>query len=127
MWGRRLCIPDPILEHMLFSAWQRVRLLADEEEVFPGVSSWWAGTHHRSSMVYSIQTTSGIVMAGDCAFKFANVEIPHPLGIAESILEGDVAYRRIREQAAIFLPLYEAESLFTFSRRPDRLKAESAA
>ncbi|HET9100358.1 MAG TPA: hypothetical protein VFN62_08200 [Acidobacteriaceae bacterium] len=42
--------------------------------------------------------------------KYANLD-RHPLGIAESILEGEVAYRRIRQGAKIFLPLYDPEVL----------------
>ena len=103
---RHLCIPNEILKHLLFAAWDRVRLLDDEEEIFPGVRSWWAGTHHRSSVVYSIDTAAGTVMAGDCAFKYENIE-GHPLGIAESIIEGEKAYSRIRKESAIFLPLYD--------------------
>jgi hypothetical protein len=103
---RPLCIPDESLNFLLFRAWDRVRLLEDEEEVFPGVRSWWAGTHHRSSMVYTIETVVGTVMAGDCAFKYENLD-GHPLGIAESIIEGEKTYHRIRKEAAIFLPLYD--------------------
>jgi hypothetical protein len=103
---RPLCVPNEILKHLLFDAWDRVRLLDDEEEIFPDVRSWWAGTHHRSSVVYSINTAVGTVMAGDCAFKYENLEA-HPLGIAESIIEGEKTYCRIRKEAAIFLPLYD--------------------
>jgi hypothetical protein len=105
---RPLCIPDEVLKHMLFDAWDRLHLLGDEDEIFPGVRSWWAGTHHRSSVVYSIETAKGTIMAGDCAFKYKNLD-GHPLGIAESIIEGEKSYRRIREQAGIFLPLYDPE------------------
>jgi hypothetical protein len=103
---RRLCIPDDVLQYLLFEAQDRVRLLEDEDEVCPGIRAWWAGTHHRSSMVYEIDTARGVVMAGDCAFKYGNLE-GHPLGIAESLAEGDRAYRRIHAKAAHFLPLYD--------------------
>ena len=105
---RSLCIPDEILRHLLFEAWDRIHLLEDEEEIFPGVRSWWAGTHHRSSVVYSIDTAAGTVMVGDCAFKYKNLE-GHPIGIAESVMEGEKAYSRIRKEADIFLPLYDPE------------------
>ena len=107
---RPLCIPDPVLHHLLFEARDRVRLLEDEEEICSGIHTWWAGTHHRSSVVYSFETDAGLVMTGDCAMKYGNID-GHPLGIAESILEGEVAYRRIRREASIFLPLYEPEVL----------------
>lgn len=112
---RAFCIPDSVLEYLLFDAWDRVRLLEDEEQICPGLSAWWAGTHHRSSMVYSIETSAGVVMAGDCAFKYGNLA-GHPLGIAESLPEGDAAYRRIRANAAHFIPLYDPEVL---SRYPE--------
>jgi hypothetical protein len=104
---RHLCISDDMLKYLLFEAWDRVQLLEAEDEVFPGVRSWWAGTHHRSSVIYSIETAAGTVMAGDCAFKYENIEEGRPLGIAESIIEGQETYRRIRKEAAIFLPLYD--------------------
>jgi hypothetical protein len=58
-------------------------------------------------VIYSIETAAGTVMAGDCAFKYENIEEGRPLGIAESIIEGQETYRRIRKEAAIFLPLYD--------------------
>lgn len=106
--ARPLCIPDEILKHLLFEAWDRIHLLEDEEEILPGLRCWWAGTHHRSSVVYSIDTSAGTVMVGDCAFKYKNLE-GLPLGIAESVMEGERAYRRIRKEATIFLPLYDPE------------------
>ena len=107
---RHLCIPDIVLQYLLFDAKDRVRLLEDEEEICPGIHAWWAGTHHRSSMVYSFETDAGIVMTGDCAMKYANID-GHPLGIAESMLEGETAYQRIRRDAKVFLPLYDPEVL----------------
>jgi hypothetical protein len=112
---RRLCISDAVLKYLLFEAWDRVRLLDDEEEILPGIRCWWAGTHHRSSVVYSIDTAAGTVMIGDCAFKYQNLE-GHPLGIAESLMEGERAYRRIRSEAAIFLPLYDPEIQIRYPR-----------
>lgn len=112
---RHLCVSDGILQHLLFEAKDRLRLLEDEEEVCPGIHAWWAGTHHRSSMVYSFDTAAGKVMTGDCAFMYGNVA-GHPLGIAESILEGEAAYRRIRKEASIFLPLYDPEVLERYPR-----------
>lgn len=107
---RQFCIPDDVLRHLLFEAWDRVRLLDDEDEICPGIRAWWAGTHHRSSMVYTVNTARGPVMVGDCAFKYGNVA-GHPLGIGESLAEGHRAYQRIRTEAAHFVPLYDPEVL----------------
>ena len=42
--------------------------------------------------------------------KYADLD-GHSLGIAESILEGETAYQRIRRDAKVFLPLYDPEVL----------------
>ena len=113
---RPLCISDEVLKYLLFDAGDRVRLLEDEEEVFPGIHAWWAGTHHRSSMVYRIQTTSGAVSITDAAFKYPNLS-GHFLGVGESLAEGDRAYRRILAESKHVLPLYDPEVL---TRYPER-------
>ncbi len=110
---REMCMPDEVLHYLLFDARDRLRLLEDEDEICPGIRAWWAGTHHRSSMVYSIDTGSGIVDVGDCAFKYGNLD-GHPLGIGESLAEGDRAYRRIRAESAHFVPLYDPEVLVRY-------------
>ena len=107
---RSLCISDDVLKYLMFEACDRVRLLEDEAEICPGITAWWAGTHHRSSVVYSVATERGAVMIGDCAFKYSNLT-GTPLGIAESLAEGDKAYRRIQAEAAEFIPLYDPEVL----------------
>lgn len=107
---RELCISDDGLRYLLFDARDRLRLLDDSEEVVPGIDAWWAGTHHRSSMVFNVATREGVVAAGDCAFKYQNVE-GHPLGIAESLAEGHTAYLRIKRTSDHFIPLYDPEVL----------------
>lgn len=108
--SRQLCVPDTVLQYLLFEASDRVRLLEDEEEICPGIRAWWAGGHHRSSMVYAVDMAGGVAMVADCAFKYGNME-GHPLGIAESLAECAKAYSRIRAGAAHFIPLYDPEVL----------------
>lgn len=108
--SRGFCIPDSVLNYMLFEAQGRLHLLGDEEEICPGIRAWWAGVHHRGSMVYCVNTEEGVVMIGDCAMKYENLDGP-PLGIAENLLEASTAYERIKREASIFLPLYEPEVL----------------
>ena len=110
---RQMCIPDDVLKYLLFQAWERVSLIEDECEVCPGIHAWWSGGHHRSSMVYSIEAAAGLVMVGDCAFKYGNLT-RHPLGIAESLAECNVAYRRIQQNAAHFIPLYDPDVLVRY-------------
>lgn len=107
---RRLCVSDDTLRYLLFEAEDRLRLLDDEEDICPGIHAAWVGTHHRSSALYTVETSIGRVGISDCAFKYGNLE-GHPLGIAESLAEGDRAYRRIRREVRHFIPLYDPEVL----------------
>jgi glyoxylase-like metal-dependent hydrolase (beta-lactamase superfamily II) len=103
---REQCIADETLSLLLFAAKDRLRLLEDEDEVCPGVQAAWVGTHHRSSMLFSIETERGVVGVSDCAFTYRNLD-GHPLGIAESLIEGHAAYERIRKSVDHFVPLYD--------------------
>ncbi len=102
---RQLCVPDHILQYLLFDAPDRLMLLGSEAEIAPGLRAWWAGGHHRSSMAYSVDTGRGTVVISDCAFKYGNLDGP-PLGIAESLEEARTAYARIRREGQ-FVPLYD--------------------
>src|SRR5947207_5384359 len=53
-------------------------------------------------------------IVSDTAFKYGNVETPHPLGIQESMEECHVAYARFRREASVFVPLYDPEVLERF-------------
>jgi glyoxylase-like metal-dependent hydrolase (beta-lactamase superfamily II) len=112
---REICISDETLNYLLFTSKDRLRLLDDEKDVCPGIHASWVGTHHRSSALYSICTTKGLVGVSDCAFKYGNLD-GHPLGISESIEEGYHAYTRIRKETQLFLPLYDPEVLERYPR-----------
>jgi len=104
---RKLRIPDHTLQYLEIEAPEKLRLLEDEDEIIPGINAFWTGCHHRSSMAYSINTAAGKVIASDCFFKYRNVEENIPLGIMESLDECMGAYKRIRTQGDVLLPLYD--------------------
>jgi glyoxylase-like metal-dependent hydrolase (beta-lactamase superfamily II) len=104
---RPFCIPDEVLVGLVTAAWPRVRLLADEEEVLPGLSVFWTGGHHRSSLAVKVRTERGAAIASDSFFRYENVEQNRPLGINESMEEVLVAYDRIRREADLLIPLYD--------------------
>ena len=111
---RKLRIPDDVLSYLTLQAPEKLRLLADEEEILPGLSAAWVGTHHRSSMAFFIETSAGRVAVTDCCFKYGNVEKNHPLGIMESLPECMAAYERLRREADVIIPLYDPEVLRRF-------------
>jgi glyoxylase-like metal-dependent hydrolase (beta-lactamase superfamily II) len=108
---RRTRIPDDVLAYLDITAPEGLRLLEDEDDILPGIHSFWTGVHHRSSVAYSIRTAKGPVIVCDAAFKYGNLETPHPLGILESMEECHIAYERIRRSASIVIPLYDPEVL----------------
>jgi len=111
---RQTRLPDDVLRYLVLDHPEKVRLLHDEEEeIIPGLRTRWVGVHHRSSLSVDVETQDGVVVISDAAFHYGNVEIPHPLGIFESLEECHLAYQRFR-QADIFIPLYDPAVLERF-------------
>lgn len=112
--NRATSIPADILAELVTSAWDRVVLLEDEEEVTPGLRTWWAGSHHRASYAVEVDTPAGTVVISDAFFLLENVERNHPIGICENIYEAMAAHERAR-QADIVLPLYDPKNFERFT------------
>jgi glyoxylase-like metal-dependent hydrolase (beta-lactamase superfamily II) len=106
-WSR---IPNDALMYLELEAYEKLRLLEDDDTIAPGLRARWVGGHHRSSMAFEVATAKGEVTVSDAAFHYGNVETPHPLGISESLEECHFAYERFR-RADIFVPLYDPEVL----------------
>jgi hypothetical protein len=105
---RHMAVPDRQLRFLLFDAWtqQRVRLLDNEETIWPGLSTVWLGTHHRSSLGVFVKTAQGVVAFTDTVFYYENLENNHPLGIQESMEECRIAYHRLRREADLVVSAY---------------------
>ncbi len=114
----RFCFPPRVLTHIVTTPWDRVHLLEDEDQIAPGVGTFWVGCHHRSSLAVRVQTAQGVVLLTDCCFLYGNLERPHPLGINENLYECLDAYARIRREADLVVPLYDPE---VFRRHPNGL------
>lgn len=108
--NRATSIPDELLVHLVTTAWDRVHLLDDEEQIAPGLRTWWSGGHHRASMVVEVDTSAGTVAISDTYFYLDNVTRNIPIGISENIYEALACYRRVRESGAIVLPLYDPKN-----------------
>jgi hypothetical protein len=100
-------ISKEVLTYLVTTAWDRVRLLKDEDTIVNGIRTWWAGNHHRASVAVEIDTPSGIVVASDAFFYHENVENDRPLGISENLCEGMTCFERTRRTANYILPLYD--------------------
>ncbi|MDZ8275737.1 hypothetical protein R2Q81_07205 [Microbacterium aquimaris] len=113
---RGTSIPDDILTELVTTAWPRVRLLTDEDEIAPGLRTWWSGGHHRASLVVEVDTQEGVVAISDTYFRMDNVVDDIPIGINENMYEVLDCYRRVRANADVILPLYDPDN---FARHPD--------
>ena len=109
-------IPDRILSYLVTNAWDRVRLMEDEDTVTQGIRTFWTGVHHKSSMAVSVYTAKGTVIFSDAVFKYANVENDIPLGLSQNLDDCKQLYQRLRREPAILVPAYEPEVL---SRHPE--------
>lgn len=113
--NRATSIPDEILTELVTTAWPRVRLLEDEDEIAPGLRTWWSGGHHRASLVVEVDTANGVVAISDSFFHERNVTENIPLGINEDMYEVLACYERVRRTADVVLPLYDPAN---FDRHP---------
>jgi glyoxylase-like metal-dependent hydrolase (beta-lactamase superfamily II) len=117
---RHLRIPPDVNHYLQNEGWEKVRLLADEEEILPGIRVFWAGVHHRSSMAVSIETDKGKIILTDAFFKYGNIESGRYLGVMESMMEADATWARIRKEADLFASIYDPE---VFTRHPGGILA----
>ncbi len=121
---RHLRLPRDQNDYLQNEGWGKLQLLEDEAEILPGLSTFWVGGHHRSSIAVKINTSKGQVIVSDCFFTYANIEQHKYLGVMESMPEIHHAYERIRREGDILLPLYDPE---IFERFPDGIVAEQGS
>lgn len=117
---REVCIPSEELHYLIDTAWDRLWLLNDEQQIVPGIDVFFAGVHHRSSLAVCVNTSKGKVIWSDAFFKYRNIEQMKPIGIAESMFEAAATYERIRREADIIVPPFDPE---LFRRHPGGLIA----
>jgi glyoxylase-like metal-dependent hydrolase (beta-lactamase superfamily II) len=106
---RHLRIPPEVNQYLQNEGWEKVRLLADEDEILPGLKVFWAGVHHRSSVAICVETARGTAILTDCFFKYGNLEDQRYLGVMESMMEADATWTRIRKEARIAASIYDPE------------------
>jgi glyoxylase-like metal-dependent hydrolase (beta-lactamase superfamily II) len=117
---RHLRVPPEVNNYLQNEGWDKLRLVADEEEILPGIRVFWAGVHHRSSMAVCIQTERGTVLITDCFFKYGNIEEGFYLGVMESMMEADSTWKRLRKEGDILASIYDPE---VFNRHPGGILA----
>ncbi len=112
---REFRVPPEVNNYLQNEGWEKLRLLEDEDQVLPGITTFWAGVHHRSSIAICVNTARGKVVITDCFFKYPNIEQGKYLGVQESLLEAAVTWERLRREGDILVPIYDPE---VFQRFP---------
>jgi glyoxylase-like metal-dependent hydrolase (beta-lactamase superfamily II) len=83
-------------------------VLVEDQEVLPGVESFWIGGHTPGSMAYRVNTAHGpAVLTGDTVSLLANFQRRVPPGVFTSLEECRAAWDKIRARADIVLPSHD--------------------
>ncbi len=107
--------PEATLVDLVTASWDRVRLLSDEDQIAPGLRTWWSGAHHRESMVVEVDTAAGVVAISDSFFYYENVEEGRMLGLCESFEEALAVNARVLRTADHIVPIHDPK---VFDRYP---------
>jgi len=107
-WGH-----GPFLHAFLNDPQCKQRLvLVQDEEILPGIESFWVGGHTPGSMAYRVNTAHGrAVLTGDTISLLANFERAVPPGVHTSLKECRAAIEKVRAKAAIVLPSHDPGTL----------------
>lgn len=97
------------LGELVVESWDRVNLLEDEDEIIPGVRTWWSGGHHRESIVVEVDSSIGVIAVSDTFFCAANIAENIPIGLSENMYECISAYDRIRKTADHWISIHDPE------------------
>ena len=108
--------PQHVLVDLVTDSWDRVRLLEDEDQIAPGLRTWWSGAHHRESIVVEVDTAVGVVAVSDSYFYYENVEGGEMLGLCENMYEALTCYERVLATADHIVPIHDPK---VFDRYPD--------
>lgn len=114
-------IPKETLVDLVTDSWDRVRLLEDEDEIAPGLRTWWSGAHHRESIVVEVDTEAGVVAISDSFFYYENVEDGRLLGLCENMYEALACNARVLNTADHIVPIHDPK---VFDRYPSGIIAE---
>lgn len=88
----------------LIPRWPRSLHLVEDEEILPGIRTFWIGGHSPCSQAIAVETAKGtVVFTGDTCYMYANIEEDRPIGWAD-VEECRRAMARIRAEAYIIIP-----------------------
>ena len=97
--------PRDVYAWMTNSAWSRLKLVEDGDEVLPGVHALVLGGHTPGSTGYLVPAQYGrLVIAGDVINMFENWEHAIPPGLVVNLADWFLAYDRLRQLKVPIVP-----------------------
>lgn len=94
----------PNVMQALAARWPESLRLVGDEEVVPGIRTVWLGCHSPCSQAIVVRTAiGGVVLSGDVAYLYGNIERLLPIGWADGA-EWHAAMARARAAGEILLP-----------------------
>jgi glyoxylase-like metal-dependent hydrolase (beta-lactamase superfamily II) len=87
-------------------------VLVEDQEILPGLESFWVGGHTPGSTAYCVHTAHGwAVLTGDTISLLANFEQQRPIGVFHNLEQCSAAFQKIRARADIVLPSHDPATL----------------
>lgn len=107
-WGH-----GPTLHEFLNNPqWKKRLVLVEDEEIMPGVESFWIGGHTPGSTAYRVNTAHGMaVLTGDTISLLANFERNIPPGVFSNVEQCRAAIEKVRAKAGIVLASHDPGTL----------------
>ncbi|BCU71549.1 Zn-dependent hydrolase [Stygiolobus caldivivus] len=113
--NRDIYLPKYIRDFLFEEAWDRIRLV-ENQEVVKGINVRWTGCHHRSSMLVQFTFNGKRFCISDAVFLLGNYEELIPIGIAEDIYECITAYKYMRSECDVVIPAYDPENVVRYNQ-----------
>lgn len=87
--------------------WPESLRLVEDEEVMPGIRTFWVGGHSICSQAIAVETNLGTaIITGDVVYLYRNIEENIPIASANRH-ECIAAMERIRREADVILPAHD--------------------
>jgi len=95
-------------------------VLVEDQNILPGIESFWVGGHTSGSMAYLVNTAYGrAVLTGDTISLLGNFERKIPPGVFSDLQECRAAIEKIGSRADIVLPSHDPVALKIWPPNPE--------
>ena len=95
---------------LVSTLWDRIDLLDEESELFPGIRTVFTGGHTPAHQMVYVEVPSGTaIITGDAAYLATNVERQVPIGYFVNMEQVMAALRRIARDGKHILPTHDPD------------------